>query len=449
MAYRRRVIPPSGRCPPVLEGPGIVYAAMGIAVFAAALLPRLLRNAPVSMPMVFLAAGLVAFTVIDSLPDPDPLRYPGVVTHLTEVCVIISLMGAGLALDRPVGWRRWGTTWRMLAIAMPLCLIGLTLVGLGILGLGLAAAVLLSAALAPTDPVLATEVQVGEPAEDDTGEDKEDEVRFGLTSEAGLNDGLAFPFIYLAISLSVVGTAPSEWFPHWFAVDVLWRISVGVLLGVIIGKLLGVLFFSARSEALRLSSHAEGFVALAATFLAYGVTELAEGYGFVAVFVCASTIRAAERTHGYHGILHSYVEQLERLMTVVILMLLGGAIARGLLEGIGWPELAAALLFLLVIRPLAGLAGLAGGKTGPRERFAIAFFGVRGIGSLYYLSYALQHGKFDDGERLWSILGLVVALSVLIHGVTAGPVMHWLDRLRERRAAVDYGDAGKAPQTPV
>jgi sodium/hydrogen antiporter len=435
---------------PVFEAASIVYAAMGAAVLAAAVLPRLLRNVPVSMPMVFLGAGMLAFTGIGDLPDPDPIRYGEFTTRLTEICVIISLMGAGLALDRPPGLRSWATTWRMLGIAMPVCILALTLLGLGMVGLGLAGALLAAAALAPTDPVLASEVKVGEPAEEEAETDKEDEVRFALTSEAGLNDGLAFPFVYLAIAVSVAGASPAQWFPSWFAVDVLWRIGIGVLLGIGTGKLLGRLFFAARHETIRLAMHAEGFVALAATFLAYGAAEMLEGYGFVAVFVCACTIRAAEHTHGYHRVLHSYVEQLERLLTVIILVLLGGAIARGLLDGTGWPELLAALIFLLLVRPLAGWLSLAGGRTGPRERIAISFFGIRGIGSLYYLGYGLSAGQFAaEADELWAFVGLVVALSVLLHGVAAAPVMNALDRLRRRRAADRFGDEGQAPQTAV
>lgn len=434
----------------MFEAASIIFAAAGLAVFVAAIVPKLLRNAPFSMPMVFLAAGFAVFWLLGDLPDPDPVLHADFTVHLTEVCVIISLMGAGLALDRPVGRRRWATTWRMLGIAMPLCMLGLTLLGLWVLGLGLAAALLVAAVLAPTDPVLASEVQVGEPADEDEETDKEDEVRFGLTSEAGLNDGLAFPFVYLAIAMSVVGTSPSDWFPEWFAVDVLWRIGMGVLLGFGTGKMLARLFFSARHDSMRLSNHSEGFVALAATFLAYGVTEMIEGYGFIAVFVCAVTIRAAEHTHGYHKVLHSYVEQLERLMTVVILVLLGGAIARGLLAGIGWAEVAVALAFLILVRPLSGWLALARGKTGPRERIAISFFGIRGIGSLYYLAYALGKGGFGaQADYLWSVVGLVVAASVVLHGATTAPVMQRLDRLRERRAAEKFGDEGKAPHTPV
>jgi NhaP-type Na+/H+ or K+/H+ antiporter len=338
----------------------------------------------------------------------------------------------------------------MLGIAMPLCLLGGALLARWGLGLGPAAAILVAAILAPTDPVLASEVQVGEPADEEAETEKEDEVRFGLTSEAGLNDGLAFPFVYLAIAIAAAGTNPAGWFPHWFAVDVLWRIGAGVLAGLGTGKVLGRLFFSARRESIRLANHSEGFVALAATFLAYGLTELVNGYGFVAVFTCAVTIRGMEHTHGYHKVLHSYVEQLERLMTVVILVLLGGAVARGLLAGIGWAEVVFALAFLLLVRPAAGLAGLAGGRTGPRERIAISFFGIRGIGSLYYLAYTLAQGVFAGQAReLWGLAGLVVTMSIVLHGTTTASVMNRLDRLRERRALEQFGDRGQAPNTPV
>ncbi|MBT2584929.1 cation:proton antiporter [Arthrobacter sp. ISL-95] len=433
----------------MFEVPSIVFLSAGFAVLAAAVLPKLLRHMPLSMPMVFLGSGILAFTLLPELPDPNPILHADFTMHLTEVCVIISLMGAGLALDRPFRWRGWSTTWRLLGIVMPLSILVMTLLGLWVLGLGLAAAILVAAAIAPTDPVLASEVQVGKPA--DTEEDPdEDEVRFALTSEAGLNDGLAFPFVYLAILISLVGASPGAWLGEWVGLDVLWRIAVGVLLGFGTGKLLSVIFFAAKGKSFRLSDHSEGFVALAATFLAYGVAELVEGYGFVAVFICAVTIRSAERHHAYHQVLHGYVEQLERLMTVVILVLLGGAIARGLLEGIGWVELLVVLAFLLLVRPLAGWLGLMGGKTGPRERLAISYFGIRGIGSLYYVGYALTHGNFDaEAHQLWALIALVVALSIVVHGATTAPLMNRLDRLRLAAARTQHGDEGRAPTTAV
>ncbi|WP_424187093.1 cation:proton antiporter [Actinokineospora sp. G85] len=418
-----------------------------MATFAAAVLPRVLSKLPISMPMVFLGAGALVFWLVDGLPDPDPIANSDIAQHLTELCVIVSLMGAGLALDRRVGWRRWSTTWRLLGITMPLSMLAVGVLGWAALGLGAAAALLLAAVLAPTDPVLATEVQVGEPADDE--EEDEDEARFGLTSEAGLNDGLAFPFTYAAIAISVVGVAPSGWLPHWLGVDVLWRLAVGVAVGVLVGWLLRKLVFAAPAEDFRLAKHAEGFVALAATFTTYGATELANGYGFVAVFVCACTLRAGERSDGYHQILHSYVEQAERMLTVLVVFLLGGAVVTGLLDGLRWVEVGFAAAVLLVIRPLAGLVGLAGGRTGPRERVVISFFGVRGVGSLFYITYALGHGEFADPQTLWRVVALVVVGSILLHGLTAAPVMYFLDRKRRRAAKVEHGDVDEAANTAV
>ncbi|WP_196821779.1 cation:proton antiporter [Arthrobacter sp. CAN_A6] len=434
----------------MFEAPSLIFAAAGLAVFAAALLPRLLMRAPVSMPMIFFGAGVLVFSIAGDLPSPDPIAYSDITIHLSEVCVIISLMGAGLALDRKVGRKRWATTWRLLGIAMPLCLIVFTLLGVWALGLGLAGAILVAAALAPTDPVLASEVQVGEPSETEEELEAEDEVRFALTSEAGLNDGLAFPFVYLAIAVSLVGAAPSAWFPEFFALDVVWRIGIGCLFGFGVGKLLGRVFFQSRIESARMASHSEGFVALAATFLTYGVTEMVEGYGFIAVFVCAVTIRSGEQTHGFHGVLHSYIEQLERLLTVVVLVLLGGAVARGLLAGVTVVEILVALAFLLLVRPLAGWISLSRGSTGPWERSVISFFGVRGIGSIYYLSYALSKGDFaSEDEALWRIVGLVIVMSILLHGVTAAPVINALDRARERKAIREAGTGDVAPKTAI
>ncbi|WP_233442156.1 cation:proton antiporter [Lentzea atacamensis] len=425
----------------------LLYTGAGLATLAAALLPRLLDRAPISMPMLFLGAGALTFSAVEPLPDPDPVQHSSVLLHVTEICVIISLMGAGLALNRAVSLRGWASTWRLLAITMPLSIIAVGLLGWGVLGLGVGASVLLAAALAPTDPVLASEVQVAEPAENP--ESDEDEARFALTSEAGLNDGLAFPFTYAAIAISVVGAAPSGWLAHWLAVDVAWRLVSGVAVGLVIGWALGKLFFSAPSKKLRLAEHAEGFVALAATFLAYGIAELIEGYGFIAVFVCACAVRASERHHGYHQVLHRYVEQAERMLTVLIVFLLGGAAATGLLDGVRWHEILVVGVILLLVRPLTGWIGLVAGRTGPRERAVIAFFGVRGVGSLFYVTYALQEGQFSDQTTVWRIVGLVIIGSILLHGLSASPVMWLLDRKRRRKARARHGDADEAPHMSV
>jgi NhaP-type Na+/H+ or K+/H+ antiporter len=432
-----------------MEASSLIYAASGLAALLAALLPRVLSRRPVSIPMVFLGAGVVAFAFIEALPTPDPIANSTFATHLTEVCVIIALFGAGLALDRPVGWRRWGSTWRLLAITMPLSILAVAFLGVGALGLGPAAALLLGAVLAPTDPVLAGDVQVGEPTEAE-GEGNEDEPRFALTSEAGLNDALAFPFTYAAIAMATMGVAPGGWFVHWFAVDVLWRLTAGTAIGLVVGLLLARLFFHARVKSVRLAAQeqAEGFVALACTFLAYGLAEAAEGYGFLAVFVCACTIRAAERSSGYHGVMHGFIEQIERLLTVVLLVLLGGAIARGLLAELQPLDVVVAVLVVFAIRPLFGWIALLGSGRGRTDRAVMAFFGVRGIGSLYYMAYAIGQAQFEQVERLWAITGLVIVISVVVHGFSATPIMDSVDR-RRRRKAERLGEDPETSAVPV
>jgi sodium/hydrogen antiporter len=412
----------------------LCYAVAGVGALLAGLLPRILERRALSMPIAFVGLGMLVFALPLDLPSPDPIAYPAVTEHLTEIGVIVALMGAGLKLDRPVGRHRWSSTWRLLAITMPVTIGAVALLGWWAAGLAPATALLLGAALAPTDPVLAADVQVGEPTDD---EDSEDEVRFALTSEAGLNDGLAFPFTYLAIAWAGGGSAAAV-LGKWFAIDVLYKVAIGLLGGLVIGWLLGKLFFRTRSEALRLANHAEGFTVLAATFLTYGVTEVAGGYGFLAVFVCACSLRASERNHGYHQVLHDFAEQVERLLTVGLLLLFGGAVVRGLLGPLDWRGVLVALALLLVIRPVAGMLGLFRAPGTPAEHGVIGFFGIRGIGSLYYLAYALGSAEFENTDELWAIAGLVVLMSVVLHGIAATPVMQRLDRARERT-----GDPGE------
>jgi sodium/hydrogen antiporter len=410
----------------------VLLAGLGLLILCVAWLPALVRGFPLSLPIGCVLLGFALFSIPGTGPDPNLLEHPHLAERLTELTVIVALMGAGLKLNRPLGWRRWATTWRLLGLAMPLSIAAIALLGSGLLGLTAGSALLLGAALAPTDPVLASSVQVGPPQEPE-----EDEVRFALTSEAGLNDGLAFPFVHLAIAVALHGTGLGTWTWEWLGVAVLWKIAGGIGFGLLVGQALGYVIFHyvERSPSLEAG---DALVAFGITLLAYGVAELAHAYGFLAVFVTALTLRRQERSHHYRARLHEFSEQLERLLMMVLLVLFGGALAGGLLAPLTWGAAAVGLLCLLVVRPLAGLVALAGSGLRFDERAAISFFGIRGVGSFYYLAYGYNTEAFGVLDLVFALVGFVVFGSILLHGIMAAPVMAWLDRRWRAASAARY-----------
>ncbi|MCQ0970333.1 cation:proton antiporter [Paracoccus sp. TK19116] len=411
---------------------------LGFGVLAAAVVPALMRRLgmdwPVSLPMSCLFGGILVGTIVPGMPHLDPIDHAVLIEKVTEFAVILSLTGCGLKLDRPIDWRGWSSTSRLLVVAMPLSIFGLVAAGWGILELPLAAALLLGAVMAPTDPVLAASVQVGPP-----GESQEEETRFALTSEAGLNDGLAFPFVYLAIAAAAdresetgqpgdAGSFDRSVLIDWLAVDVVWKIAAGVLMGWLIGKVLAWLVFRAAPT----KTVKDAFLALGITLFAYGAAELVHGYGFIAVFIAALTFRRFEHDHRYHADLHHFIEQTEMLFLILVIFVTGIAIAQGLLAPMGLRGLLVAMLFLVVIRPVAAWISLNGLKMARDERFAISILGVRGVGSIYYLAYGLAHAPFsmEAGRVLWGIVALIMAISVVAHGMLSPKVM---SRLSSRR----------------
>ncbi|WP_343227182.1 cation:proton antiporter [Rhizobium changzhiense] len=380
-----------------------------------------------SLPIACLAIGaLLAWSPFPLLPRFNPLENREFTERMTEIVVIVALMGAGLKLDRPIGWKRWMTTWRLLGVAMPLTIGTLAFLGSWILGLGVASALLLGACLAPTDPVLASDVQVGPPQ---TGE--EDEVRFALTSEAGLNDGLSFPFVHLAIALALAAKEGTVLLQHWAFLDVFWRLAAGGVVGWALGKAFGFVSFRMRGSSLAKTQ--DGFVALGMTFTAYGLTQLVGGYGFVAVFLAAVAFRASERDHDFHEQLHDFAEQIERLLMMVLLVCLGSIAASGeLLGGIDWRVAVVAFLAIVFVRPISGWLSLIGSGHPPGESLIIAVFGIRGLGSIYYLAYATGRAEFERVETVWTTVLLIVLTSIVVHGIAVTPAMRWIDGRRSR-----------------
>jgi NhaP-type Na+/H+ or K+/H+ antiporter len=217
--------------------------------------------------------------------------------------------------------------------------------------------------------------------------------------------------------------------------NVLWEIIAGIGCGWLVGRLFGWLTFRMPGDTL--AKTGDGLIAIAATFISYGLSELINCYGFFAVFVTAITLRSAHRDHEFQRDMHDITEQVERIAMMVLLLAFGGSLITGLPAPVGWTEILAAVLILFVVRPIAGFIGMIGYKASRSEKLTIAFFGIRGVGSFYYLAYGLNHGEFANADRLWTILSLVVIASIVTHGLTVTPVMRWLDRSQGRNPDKD------------
>lgn len=395
--------------------------AVGAVVLLTAWLPMILKRLPLSLPIVAMAAGYAGIPLLWPDTVMRAAYRPEVVERLTEFVILIALMGAGLRIKRPLSWKGWISTLLMIGIAMPLTIFGMAALCWGLAGFTVASATLVGAALAPTDPVLAADVQANPPGEEEGGE-----VRFVLTSEAGLNDGAAFPFVLLAIGLST--TSLQAIWQTWLLSDVLLRISVGGAVGFLSGWCFGLLAF--RLPSLKLAKTGDGLVAVGVTLISYGTTETLGGYGFLAVFVAAMTLRATDRGHDFHAAMAEFSEQIERILMVLIMLIFGAALRWGLLAPLGWRDILVGLLFLLVVRPLAGLASLVWSPLPAAAKGLIAFFGIRGLGTIYYLAFAASRAEFEDTGRVWALSAFVIVCSVVFHGISASPIMSWVDRRR-------------------
>lgn len=416
------------------------YGLIGAVFIVMALSATLLRRLPLSTSMLYLLVGIGIGPAGLGLLELDPLADAELLERLSEVAVLVSLFTAGLKLRAGLRDPIWRVPLRLAFLAMLVTVALIAAGGVALLGLPLGVAVLLGAILAPTDPVLASDVQVRRPGD-------RDQVRFDLTAEAGLNDGMAFPFVMLGLGL--LGRHDLGPFGvKWLAVDVVWAILVGLSIGFVLGTLVSRLVLYLR-KAHREAIGLDNFLALGLIGVAYGAAVLVGAWGFLAVFAAGLAVRHEEmRLAGgrpaeevkdptseedavhpekapavmTEGVL-KFNEQAEQVLEVAAVLVLGALLAA---TQPTWTAVGLAAALFFVIRPASVYLGLAPLRGAGVQTAMIGWFGVRGVGSMYYLTHAIGQGVPADLARTLSELVVwTIALSVIIHGVSVTPAMNW------------------------
>lgn len=420
----------------------LLFIIIGALLVIMAISESVLKRLPLTTSMLYLIIGLVLGPLLANKIRVDPIEQSSMLERLTEVSVIVSLFTAGLKLRLPFTDPGWKLPMRLAVLSMMVTVALVTLVGMFCLNLPLGAAVLLGAVLAPTDPVLASDVQIDDPWD-------LERLRFSLTGEAGLNDGMAFPFVMLGLGLlGLHEIGLYGW--RWLGVDVLWAVFGGIAIGGLLGTLVGHLVLYLRREH-KEAVGTDDFIALGLIALSYGCALQLHAYGFLAVFAAGAAIRRIERRHseadpssetgrapeaGDPSELASdpvkapghmaqavlaFNIQLERIGEVGIVVLVGGMFTTDYLPFEAFWFIP---LLLLVIRPVSVWLGLFKSETSVMQRNLIGWFGIRGVGSIYYLMYAINHGlSLELSQKLTAMTLTVVAVSIVAHGISVTPLM--------------------------
>ncbi|MEN9519260.1 MAG: hypothetical protein RLZZ381_1848 [Cyanobacteriota bacterium] len=396
---------------------------IGILLLGVTLGSGWIERLPLSYALIYLLVGILlgsyGFGLIEIRPETDFLE------RLTELTVIVSVFCCGLKMNRPLKLWAWQSTIRLIGLLMPISIFALAAIAHYVLSMGWGAAILLGAILAPTDPVLASEVQLSDI------EDR-DELRFSLTSEGGLNDALAFPFVYFGIH-AIKDPNWDNWFKNWVGIDLLWAIAGGIVMGIVVAK--AVIWIEYQLQKRRPADDLmANFVAISIILLTYSLTELVNGYGFLAVFVAGFVVQDSYFVKHEKRIAHlEFTEQIEKLLEVTVIIVLGNVLlVNPMLKYAGQSLLVAGLLFL-VIRPLGVWLSMLRSGLPATTRNLIGWFGIKGLGSIYYLAYVLGEGVIGEtAEQIAWITYTVVVLSMIVHGISAYPLIEWYDKLKNK-----------------
>jgi NhaP-type Na+/H+ or K+/H+ antiporter len=403
----------------------------------------ILKRSSVTSAIIYLAVGVLVGPTALNLFHFNPLKESALLEVLTEVAVLISLFSAGVKMPVPFTFARWRAPILLATTSMAITVAAVATFAYYFLGLPLGAGVLLGAILAPTDPVLATDVQIRHPGD-------HDQLRFTLTCEAGMNDGSAFPFVMLGMGMLGLHEL-GEFGMNWFLVDVLWATLAGIVIGVVAGVALARIGWKLRSKPHK-HELMDDFLGLGLIGIVYGLAVMVNAWGFLAVFFAAVALRQTElklakkaqddfdggktqqsaradsnarpeleppQTVSEGSLV--FKEHLERLSEVVLVLLIGGSLY---LNSWTWESVWLALFLFVIARPVSVVVALLGTNASWRIRGMTGWFGVRGIGSLYYLMYAIEHGLPETlGLQLIQMTLIVVTLSILLHGTSVKPLM--------------------------
>ncbi len=402
---------------PTPDGYDVLFVLVGVALLVITLGSRLMERLNVNSTYVYLLVGILAGPVLLEMAPDDPLVANHALMRVAELAVIIGLIVLGIRIGRPFSWSGWQSTARLVLIVMPATIAAIAGAAVWILGLALGPAILLGAILAPTDPILAGPLE-----ERSTEEDPED--RFGLSSEAGLNDGLAFPFIYLGLYLTTRPDDIGAWLGRWLALDLVWAVGVALPAGWFMGRLCGRTFVDLMARD-AVSHSRRLFVPFALLLATYGAVEIIGGYGFLAAFAAGHGFRIPfEESADRLTTFADFTESVDELAKAAVLVMVGALVPWHDLWELRWPLLAFGFVLLLMARPVLTYLGTAGAGFTRSDRIYWSWFGIRGIGSIYYMAYALEHGLDDATARLVLAATLAVVLfSVVVHGLSVRPVL--------------------------
>lgn len=417
------------------------FVLIGALLILMGLRTPILQRLNLTPSLVYLGIGVTLGPSVLGVFHFNPLEQAHLLEVLAELAVLLSLFIAGMKMPMPFRWREWRIPMRLAFISMTISVVLTAAFGYYVLALPLGAAILLGAIVAPTDPVLATDVQVRHMGD-------KDPLRFTLTSEAGMNDGSAFPFVMLGlailsapVSFDLVGT--------WILKDVLWSTASALVVGLLMGRLLARIirkqhFYSREGLLL------DDFLGLGLIGVVYGVCVLIDAWGFLGVFVAAISLRQSELKlarlnapiNGAEAISEPPVkaekpklrlsaqvsegsllfkEPLERLSELMLVLLLGGML---FINSWSFTAVGFALFLFVVVRPVSVFLGLLGSGAPFRLQMLIGWFGVRGIGSIYYLVFSIVFGLPEElALEFIQITLVVIVLSIIIHGLTIKPMM--------------------------